>query len=228
MTLMKGYLQTQITDVALKSDSNEVFSSEEFVDILEQFKCRSLINRKSISEGVQELAKQELYQKPHLIASCWSSIFVPLRLELPGSESLRKLHQDLEPTSKKLVAIKPENEVKRECLLFIKKYVNSLDKPMLKQLLEFLTGSQFLIVDEIKVSFTKICNKSYCSYMWAMLRFNSNLQQLLRAKRRICFYLEQINLGDGNSITLTTGVNILYFTYALAVGFIFSFVFFNF
>ena len=53
------------------------------------------------------------------------------------------------------MAIKPENEVKRECLLYFKKYVNSLDKPMLKQLLEFLTGSQFLIVDEIKVSFTK-------------------------------------------------------------------------
>ena len=128
------------------------------MDIFEQFKCRSLVNRKNISEVVQELAKQKLYQKPHLMASCWSSIFAPLRSKLPCSENLRKLYQDLEPTCKKLVAIinsKPENEAERECLHYLKKYVKPLDKPILKHLLEFLTGSQFLIVDEIKVSFTK-------------------------------------------------------------------------
>ena len=61
--LIDGFLkyltvdERQITDVALESDSNEVFSSEEFVDILEQFKCGSLINKKNISEVVQEFAK---------------------------------------------------------------------------------------------------------------------------------------------------------------------------
>ena len=88
--LIDGFLkyltvdERQITDVVLESDSNEVFSAEDFVDILEQFKCRSLIDRKNISEVVQELAKWELYQKPHLMASCWSLIFPPLRPELPG------------------------------------------------------------------------------------------------------------------------------------------------
>ena len=38
--------ERQIIDVALKSDCNEVFSSEEFLDILEQFKHRSLVDRK--------------------------------------------------------------------------------------------------------------------------------------------------------------------------------------
>ena len=92
------------------------------------------------------------------MVSCWSSIFAPLRSKLPGSENLRKLYQDLEPTCETLVAImnsKPENEAGRERLHYFKKYVKSLDKLMLKYLLEFLTGSQFLIVDEIKVSFTK-------------------------------------------------------------------------
>ena len=147
--LIDGFLkyltadESQIIDIALKSDSNEVFSSEEFLDILEPFKCRSLVNSKNISETVQKLAKQQLYQKPHLTASCWSSIFVPLRLKLPGSESLQKLYQVLEPTYKKLVAIihsKSENEAERECLRYFKKYVSSLDKPMLKHLLVFLAG----------------------------------------------------------------------------------------
>ena len=47
----------QIIVKVLKSDYNEVFLSEEFLDILKQFNCRSLVNRKSISEAVQELAK---------------------------------------------------------------------------------------------------------------------------------------------------------------------------
>ena len=52
--LIDGFLkyltadENQVIDVAFKSDSNEVFSSEEFLDILEQFKCRSLVNRKNI------------------------------------------------------------------------------------------------------------------------------------------------------------------------------------
>ena len=92
------------------------------------------------------------------MASCRSSLFAPLRLKCPGSDSLRKLYQDLASSCKNLVAIissKPKNEAERKCLLYLKKYVNSLDKSMLKHLLEFLTASQFLIVDEIKGSFTK-------------------------------------------------------------------------
>ena len=119
-----------------------MFSSEEILDILEQFKCLSLVNWKNISEVVQELAKQQLCQIPHIMASCWWSIFEPLRLKLPGFESLRKLYQDLEPTWEKLVLIinsKPENQAERECLHYFKKCVQSLDKS----------------IDEIKVSLTK-------------------------------------------------------------------------
>ena len=60
-----------------------------------------------------------------------SCIFPPLRSKLLGSENLRKLYQDLEPTCETLVAImnsKPENEAGRECLHYFKKYVKSLDK----------------------------------------------------------------------------------------------------
>ena len=106
--LIDGFLkyltadERQIIDIVLKSDSNEVFLSEEFLDILEQFNCRSIVNRKNISEVVQEPAKQELYQKPHLMASCWSSMFAPLQSKLPGSENFRKLYQDFDPTCKKV------------------------------------------------------------------------------------------------------------------------------
>ena len=137
----------------MKSDASEVFSTEQFLIILEKFKCRSLVNRKSIRKVIQELAKQELCQKAHLMASCWSSMFAPLRLKLPGFDNLRKTYQDFEPTCKKLVGIidsNPENEAERACLHYFKKYVKALDKLLLKQLLEFLSGSEFIFVAELQ------------------------------------------------------------------------------
>ena len=187
---------------------------------MEQFNCRSLVNRKNIREVIRELAKQELCQKPHLMASCWPSIFAPIQSKLPGSKTLRKLYRDLEPTCKKLVAIfnsKPENEAERECLHYLKKYIKSLDKPMLKHLLELLTGSQFLIPDEIKVSFAKndstFTRKPIAHTCAPCLELPSKRREEFTSKRRIYFYFEKIDLGNGHSLTLIFGVNFLYFTY---------------
>ena len=41
------------------------FSLEEFQDFLEQFKCRSLVCKSNVKEVINELARQELIQKPH-------------------------------------------------------------------------------------------------------------------------------------------------------------------
>ena len=62
--------EPQIIDVVLKSDSSKVFSSERFLDILEQFNCHSLVNRSNVNKIIQELAKQEPYLKAYLMASC--------------------------------------------------------------------------------------------------------------------------------------------------------------
>ena len=131
----------QIIDMALKSDSNEVFLSEVFLDILEQFNCHPLAGE---AGALPETTSNGIL------------LVVNLCVILIETSGLREFPKTL-PRSRTYLqkGSKPENEAQRECLHYFKKYVKSLDKPMLKHLLEFLTASHLLIVDEIKVSFTK-------------------------------------------------------------------------
>ena len=79
----KNYLspdERKLIDDVLEND--DVLDSEEFSDLLEQFKCRTLVKRENCQNVLLELARQELIQKPHLMASCWRKSFSTLK-ELP-------------------------------------------------------------------------------------------------------------------------------------------------
>ena len=101
----------------------------------------------NVKEVTVELSEQELYQKPHLMASCWKSVFYPLKIKFPNPDDLRSLYQTLETANKKVISCiiaSPQHEAENECLKYFKKYIRSLDKIMLKQLLCFLTGAEIL------------------------------------------------------------------------------------
>ena len=103
----------------MKCESEDVYFSDDFIEIMEQFKCRFLVSKNNVKEVIVELSKQELYQKPHLMASCWKSLFYPLKTKFPNPDDLRSLYQTLEPTNKKVISCiieSPQNEVESECL----------------------------------------------------------------------------------------------------------------
>ena len=59
-----------VIDKVMSSDATEDdFSSDELF-LLDQFKCRSKINKDNAREVVTEIARQEIIQKPHLMSSC--------------------------------------------------------------------------------------------------------------------------------------------------------------
>ena len=138
--LIEGFLkylssdERSVIEETLKCESKDVYFSDEFIEIMEQFKCRSLVNKNNVKEIIVELSKQELYQKPHLMASCWKSRFYPLKAKFPNPYDLRCLYQTLEPTNKKVISCiiaSPQNEAESECLQYFKKYIRSLDTTML-------------------------------------------------------------------------------------------------
>ena len=103
------------------------------------------------------MSKQKLYQKPHLMASCWKSFFYPLKTKFPNPDDLRSLYQTLKPRNKVISCIiaSPQNEAESECLQYFKKYVRSIDTVMLKHLLCFIIGAEILVVEAINVTFKK-------------------------------------------------------------------------
>ena len=103
----------------MKCESEDVYFSDDFIEIMEQFKCRFLVSKNNVKEVIVELSKQELYQKPHLMASRWKSLFYPLKTKFPNPDDLRSLYQTLELTNKKVISCiiaSPQNEVESECL----------------------------------------------------------------------------------------------------------------
>ena len=50
-----------------------IFESEGFLDISDRFKCRSKVTKFNARNIIIEFAKQELTQKPHLMAHSWAN-----------------------------------------------------------------------------------------------------------------------------------------------------------
>ncbi|XP_057316245.1 uncharacterized protein LOC130657280 [Hydractinia symbiolongicarpus] len=151
-------MERTVVQEALASKKSDIFTSEEFMDILDQFKCRTLVTSSNVNEVVIELARQELYQKPHIMATCWRTNFAPLITHLSTPESLVALYEKVEPTAKKLLALivsDPANESERDALQYFKRFVRGLENMELKRLLQFLTGSELIIVNSLHIMFKK-------------------------------------------------------------------------
>ena len=69
---------------------------------------------------------------------------------------MTELYSDLNTSSKKVIqALKatPSGDSEKPSYDFLKKFVRSLDAPLLKIFLKFVTGSDVLITDQISISF---------------------------------------------------------------------------
>ena len=58
--------------------NNDDFLEDEFLDFLDQFKCRTKVSKENVHEIMAEITRQEVIQQPHLIASYWQNVFASL------------------------------------------------------------------------------------------------------------------------------------------------------
>ena len=135
--------------------------SDEVVDFLECFNCRTVLNKDNCQKVITELAKQELIQKPHIMLSCWQPILSSLKDFEPfqSVESLEAFYDSIKPTNKKvlqLLVAQPETNGERDSLKFLQRYIRGLDEQNLGHFLRFTTGADVLIVSQITLSFLKV------------------------------------------------------------------------
>ena len=136
---------------------------EDVLDFLSSMNCRKLPTPENVETIINELAHQELIQKPRYITNCWSPI---LRSLQNGSDDtfqtvdgVAQLYEDKRPTAKKvnkLFYADTSNDVERQSLDHLKRYVKSLEGRALERFLHFLTGSNVLSCQSIEVTFTSL------------------------------------------------------------------------
>ena len=75
------------------------------------------------------------------------------------------MYEEKRPTPKRVVKLlkaEPSSDVERTCLDHLKRYIKSLGESQLAGLLQFVTGSNIITVEEIQVTFTDTVGVSHC------------------------------------------------------------------
>ena len=144
--------------------NNDDFLGDEFLDFLDQFKCRTKVSKENVHEVIVEIARQEVIQKPHLMASCWQNVFTSLgkTKAFIDISSLNNLYRQLEPTAKKLITLlksDPRDDSERDAFSYFKRFIRGLPESDLGKLVKFITGSDLLTVPSIDVTFIKYENE---------------------------------------------------------------------
>lgn len=144
-----------------KNEGENVIHSDEFAEILEQFNCKTVVTESNVKSVIIEIARQELVQKSHIIASCWEVAFSELKKkpEFSSMENIVKFYERLEPTTKKVVAlfknVHTSSSAEQDSFNYLKRYVRGLETIMLKKFMKFITGADNMVVDAVEIIFTR-------------------------------------------------------------------------
>lgn len=163
-----SYTSTDEEETMRKCLKGEIaVDDEDLLDLLSSYKCYRQPTLDGMQKIFEELAHQELVQKPKYIAVAWSPHLQPLRnyLEFSDVNTMTTLYEEKRPTPKrviKLLKAEPSSDVERACLDHLKRYIKSLGESQLAGLLQFVTGSNIITVEEIQVTFTDTVGVSRC------------------------------------------------------------------
>lgn len=155
------YISRDEHETLVKSVSGECdpSSDDDLLEVLSSYKCYRMVSKENMQQTIEELAHQELIQRPKYIANAWSPIVSTLKgcAEFEDVTSLQSLYEQKKPTAKnvsKLFSASPSNDHERECLSHLKRFVKSLDANILGVFLQFVTGSNIITVEKIEVGFS--------------------------------------------------------------------------
>lgn len=155
----KAYISTDEQEILMKCMNGQIdMADDDVLDLLSSYKCYRQPTRENINVVVEELAHQELIQKPKYIAMAWSGELQALKSfhEFASASSLCTMYEEKKPTSKRVIKLlQPESstDAERTCFDHLKRFIKSLNEVKLAGFLQFVTGSNIITVNEIKVTF---------------------------------------------------------------------------
>ncbi|XP_028409432.1 uncharacterized protein LOC114532040 [Dendronephthya gigantea] len=144
----------------LTPECGDLGKNQDLLDFLSAYKCYRVVSKENMPTIIDELAHQELIQRPKYIANAWIPIVNKLKQhpEFTSIESLHALYEAKKPSNKKvcnLLRANPSTDAERECLSHLKRFIKSLDHAMLRLFLQFITGSDTLAVEKVDVGFNE-------------------------------------------------------------------------
>ena len=153
-------LKRSVTD-----ECSDPSTDEDVIDVLTSYKCRRVVSKDTMPKIFEELAHQEIIQRPKYVANAWSPIQNELKRfkEFQTVDSLLSVYGAKKPTQKKvckLLISNPSTDAQRKCFSHLKRFVKSLDDNLVSVFLQYVTGSNIIAVDSIEVAFSEESGKT--------------------------------------------------------------------
>lgn len=148
----------KLTREALKGTNADIYNDEEFVDLLDRYNCRTRVHPLNVYGVIIELAQQEIVQKPYLMLCTFRSALSPLRREANFQciNSVQAFYKKVIPSNTTVIRLfvaHEQSEAERDAFKYLKQYVRGLSPSYLRKFLRFCTGSDIVLVHQIKVTF---------------------------------------------------------------------------
>lgn len=168
MNLIQSFMQyisadeRRIIDKCLSEemDFENQDESDELLDVLEVFDCRSRITKENVKVIIKEIAHKEIIQKPQYVTECWKDIVQALAESLHTAHALTDIYERLIPSVSKIskcIQSSPESDAERECLKFLQRYIKGLDTTeKLATFVRFISGAELMLFEGIQVTFTDL------------------------------------------------------------------------
>jgi len=154
----KSYISCEEKDIVEQNlkDFNE--DTSDLLDILSAFKCYTRPTKDNLEDVIQQLAHQELVQKPKYIATCLSSVFRVIIFPVNFSPvRITQFYEKKIPSGRKVTSLfkaTPADPEELQSLDYLKRYVKNLPLAELNKLLRLMTGSDMIVVEKIDGIFT--------------------------------------------------------------------------
>ena len=144
---------------SLKTTNADIYEDEDFLELLDRFNCRSRVHPLNVYGVVLELAQQKLILKPYLMVCTWTNTlkYTKTLKDFDTPESVIKFYAKIQTKTKglaKLFYSDPTSEGDIAPYRFFIHYIRSLEDFESTKLLQFLTGSDKIIIKNIEVFFS--------------------------------------------------------------------------
>lgn len=154
----KNYVSLEEKQTIIDSLVEYSDESEEILDLLSSYNCKSRLTTTNFPQLISELAHQELIQKPRYIGNCFSEVFSVRRLVYPltTADDLEEYYNKSLPSSRKVInslQCDPACDNERSVLNHLTRFIKSLGGSDLRKLLRFVTGGDLMPSNPIKIAF---------------------------------------------------------------------------
>lgn len=125
----------------------------DLLDFLGKYDCRSVVNSENFKKILDEIAMQEVIQKPAFIRNCWGNILK----DIITSDKLHFMYKSCKPTSRNInnALLFEENlsDKEQKVSQYLRDFIKESDEKTRMLFLRFCTGSNILAPNKIiKVS----------------------------------------------------------------------------